>query len=48
AVPPLVEQIRIVDKVQQLLGLCDGLQIRIRNSQQTQLQLTDAIVDQAL
>ncbi|HFQ5428941.1 TPA: restriction endonuclease subunit S [Vibrio vulnificus] len=47
-VPPLAEQKRIVDQVDQLLALCDQIKQRLRDSQQTQLQLTDAIVAQAL
>ncbi|WP_345858595.1 restriction endonuclease subunit S [Shewanella algae] len=47
-VPPLAEQKRIVDQVDLLLALCDQIKQRLRDSQQTQLQLTDAIVEQAL
>ncbi|HDY7992897.1 TPA: restriction endonuclease subunit S [Vibrio vulnificus] len=46
--PPEKEQHRIVFKVDQLMILCDQLKQHIRDSQQTQLQLTDAIVEQAL
>ncbi|EKO3375200.1 restriction endonuclease subunit S [Vibrio fluvialis] len=42
--PPEKEQHRIVFKVDQLMVLCDQLKQHIRDSQQTQLQLTDAIV----
>ncbi|OEE37042.1 restriction endonuclease subunit S [Vibrio ordalii] len=44
--PPLEEQSRIVHKVNDLLNICDQLKQRLRDSQQTQLQLTDAIVEQ--
>lgn len=47
-VPPEREQYRIVAKVDELMALCDQLKQRLRDSQQTQLQLTDAIVEQAL
>ncbi|MHA7228695.1 restriction endonuclease subunit S [Vibrio campbellii] len=47
-VPPEREQYRIVAKVDELMALCDQLKQRLRHSQQTQLQLTDAIVEQAL
>ncbi|MFZ3503359.1 restriction endonuclease subunit S [Vibrio harveyi] len=46
--PPLEEQSRIVRKVNDLLKICEQLKQRLRDSQQTQLQLTDAIVEQAL
>ncbi|EHU9455451.1 restriction endonuclease subunit S [Vibrio vulnificus] len=46
--PPLEEQSRIVRKVNDLLKICDQLKQRLRDSQQTQLQLTDAIVEQAV
>ncbi|EJL6632415.1 restriction endonuclease subunit S [Vibrio cholerae] len=44
AVPPIAEQFRIVEKVQLLLGLCEGIKTHIQHCQQTQLQLTDEIV----
>lgn len=46
--PPIEEQIRITTKVRELFLMCDQLKQRLRDSQQTQLQLTDAIVEQAL
>ncbi|ENM5852412.1 restriction endonuclease subunit S [Vibrio mimicus] len=46
--PPLEEQSRIVRKVNDLLEICEQLKQRLRDSQQTQLKLTDAIVEQAL
>ncbi|MDE1325901.1 restriction endonuclease subunit S [Vibrio aestuarianus] len=46
--PPLEEQSRIVRKVNDLLEICEQLKQRLRDSQQTQLQLTDTIVEQAL
>ncbi|GHY74163.1 type I restriction endonuclease subunit S [Vibrio cholerae] len=46
--PPIEEQIRITTKVRELFLMCDQLKQRFRDSQQTQLQLTDAIVEQAL
>lgn len=48
AVPPKSEQKNIVRKVNELLAICDQLKQRLRDSQQTQLQLTDAIVEQAV
>ncbi|WP_104040153.1 restriction endonuclease subunit S [Vibrio hyugaensis] len=47
-VAPIAEQHRIVAKVDQLMALCDQLKQRLDDSQQTKLQLTDAIVGQAL
>ncbi|EOX1764097.1 restriction endonuclease subunit S [Vibrio cholerae] len=48
SLPPLKEQLRIVAKFTELNEMCDQLIERLRDSQQTQLQLTDAIVEQAL
>ncbi|EGR1892435.1 restriction endonuclease subunit S [Vibrio vulnificus] len=45
---PLKQQYKIVEKAYELIGICDQLKQRLRDSQQTQLQLTDAIVGQAL
>jgi type I restriction enzyme S subunit len=47
-VPPIQEQHRIVAKVDELIALCDQLRDKLRQSQQTQVHLTDAIVEQAL
>lgn len=44
--PPAEEQIKIVERVNQLSDMCDKLKQRLRDSQQTQLQLTDAVVEQ--
>lgn len=46
--PPLAEQHRIVAKVDELMALCDALKARIAAAQSTQLQLADAIVEQAV
>ncbi|WP_318457554.1 restriction endonuclease subunit S [Photobacterium leiognathi] len=46
--PPEKEQIRIVAKVEQLTGICNQLNIRLRDFQTTQLHLTDAIVEQVV
>ncbi|EIK2267043.1 restriction endonuclease subunit S [Vibrio cholerae] len=46
--PPKEERTRITQKVDNMMSLCDQLKQRLRDSQQTQLQLTDAIVEQAL
>jgi type I restriction enzyme S subunit len=45
--PPLAEQHRIVAKIDELMALCDVLKARIAAAQTTQLQLADAIVEQA-
>jgi type I restriction enzyme S subunit len=47
-VPPLIEQHRIVAKVDELVALCDLFQANLNQAQTTQLHLTDAIVEQAL
>ena len=46
-VAPISEQKRIVSKVDELMALCDTLKARLNDAQTTQLQLTDAIVEQA-
>ena len=46
--PPLPEQHRIVAKVDDLMALCDNLKARLNDAQNTQAQLADAIVAQAV
>ena len=46
--PSLDEQHRIVAKVDQLMTLCDQLKARLQQAQQTQLHLTDVVVEQAV
>jgi len=48
ALPPVVEQHRIVAKVDELIALCDALKSRIQQAQTIQVQLADAIVEQAV
>jgi type I restriction enzyme S subunit len=48
ALPPLAEQHRIVAKVDELMTLCDSLKANLNQAQTTQLNLTVAIVEQAL
>lgn len=45
---PLAEQHRIVAKVNELMALCEQLKDKLWKSQQTQVHLTDAIVEQAI
>lgn len=47
-IPPIKEQQRINLKVNNLLLICDQLKARLKESQTTQLHLTDAIIDKAL
>lgn len=47
-IPPLAEQHRIVAKVDELMQICDQLKAKLQQSQTTQVQLTDALVEQAL
>ena len=47
-IPPLSEQQRIVAKVEELMAICDQLKEKLQQSQKTQVQLTDALVDRAL
>jgi type I restriction enzyme S subunit len=46
--PPLAEQQRIVAKVDELFALCDQLKARLQAASETQLTLTEALVEQAL
>ncbi|MEZ8260628.1 restriction endonuclease subunit S [Vibrio sp. 10N.237.312.C02] len=46
--PPLEEQNRVITKVDELFSVCDALKVRLKDSQTTQLHLTDAIVEQAV
>lgn len=46
--PPLAEQGRIVQKVKELMALCDTLKARITVAQTTQIHLADSIVEQAI
>lgn len=48
ALPSLAEQHRIVAKVDELMAICDQLKEKLQQSQETQVQLTDALVDRAL
>ena len=46
--PSAQEFQRVVDKVDELMGLCDQLKVRLADAQITQQHLTDAIVEQAV
>ncbi|MFH2046306.1 MAG: restriction endonuclease subunit S [Pseudomonadota bacterium] len=46
--PPTAEQHRIVAKVDKLMAICDALKARLIDAQTTQIQLADAIVEQAV
>lgn len=48
ALPPYDEQLSILSTIQMLSKSCDQLKQRLSDSQQTQLKLTDALVDGAL
>ena len=47
-IPPQAEQHRIVAKVDELMALCDQLKNSLQQAQETQIQLTDAVVENAL
>ncbi|WP_198666514.1 restriction endonuclease subunit S [Marinomonas shanghaiensis] len=47
-IPPLEEQHRIVAKVDELMAICDQLKARLSEAQTTQLNLAEALVEQAL
>ncbi|WP_369798600.1 restriction endonuclease subunit S [Methanosarcina sp. WH1] len=42
--PPLNEQKRIVEKVEQLMGLCDELEEKLRKSQEDSEKLMETVV----
>ena len=46
--PPIAEQHRIIAKVDELMTICDQLKEKLQQSQVTQIQLTDALIDKAL
>ncbi len=46
--PPISEQQRIMTKLDELMQICDQLKANLQQSQVTQVQLTDALVEQAL
>lgn len=48
ALPPYSEQHRIVAKLNELMNMCEQLKTNLQQSQETQVQLTDALIDQAL
>jgi type I restriction enzyme S subunit len=48
ALPSLAEQHRIIAKVDELCALCDKLKARLQAASETQLTLTEALVEQAL
>ena len=45
---PIREQHRIIEKVDELLELCDRLKASLSSAQETQLNLVDSIVEQAI
>ena len=47
-IAPEEEQLRIVAKVDELMAICDALKARLNEAQITQVQLADAIVEQAV
>jgi len=48
ALPPTVEQHRIVAKVDELMALCDAFKARIKAARTTQIHLADTIVEQVI
>ena len=48
ALPPKIEQQRIVTRVNELMTLCDHLKAKIQQSKQTNLHLADTVVERAL
>lgn len=48
AVPPLAEQLRIVESVDQLLGLCDDLEQQFRAAMTLRENVSDSVVAHAV
>ncbi|EWH00030.1 restriction endonuclease subunit S [Halomonas sp. BC04] len=48
AIPPLEEQHRIVEKVDELIALCDHLKARLSEASDTRTQLAEAVVEKAV
>ncbi|NJI23191.1 restriction endonuclease subunit S [Aeromonas veronii] len=48
ALPPRSEELKIIDKVNGLMTICDRLKSRLQTSQQTQLALAESLVEGAL
>lgn len=48
ALPPQVEQLRIVERVDQLMSICNDLQSCLRQSRELQIKIADVLVEQAL
>lgn len=48
SIPPYHEQVLILQKIHELMTLCDQLKSCLQTSQQTQLALAEALVEQAL
>ncbi len=48
SLPPAAEQHRIVNKVHELMALCDTLKCQLNDVQTTQVQLADVIAEQAV
>jgi type I restriction enzyme, S subunit len=46
ALPPMVDQERIVTKVEQLMSVCDALEVRLRESEQHAAELAEAVVQE--
>ncbi|MBH2654216.1 restriction endonuclease subunit S [Serratia ureilytica] len=46
--PPVKEQSKIVNKVNELTNFCESLKSRLQSAQQTQMHLADALTDAAL
>ncbi|WP_394297342.1 restriction endonuclease subunit S [Methanosarcina sp. 1.H.T.1A.1] len=42
--PPLAEQKRIVEKVEQLMGLCDKLELKLRKEREDSEKLMETVV----
>jgi type I restriction enzyme S subunit len=48
ALPPVEEQKRIADKVDEFFSLCEILTSRLKDARKAQLQLATSVVDQAV
>ena len=47
-IPPIEVQNQAVEKVDELMALCDAMKAQFRTAQTTQLQLADVLAEQAV
>ena len=47
-IPPLAEQLRVVDKVEELMALCDRLEAQIKTTETDGRRLLESVLHEAL